>query len=115
MTAHDDITITLQAIEHEMRQMLEDQIKPYDAGRKIWKASMTQVAHLPDIMHPLWLIWGSLTDWVENHPDQEQKVEVEMRRAAREWLTLTPEDGAARNAYFDRWVYEELGYKRKGV
>jgi hypothetical protein len=34
-----------------------------------------------------------------------------MIRAAQEWLSL-PENAEAQRAYFDRWLYDELGYER---
>lgn len=63
------------------------------------------------IMWPLWLIWGELTDWVEQKPAEAEQAESAMIRAAQEWLSL-PESAEAKRAYFDRWLYDELGYER---
>jgi hypothetical protein len=67
---------------------------------------------LNDQLHALWLIWGSLTDWVENRPAEAAKAEAEMRRAAAEWLAVPDDDEALWRPFFDRWVYEEIGYTR---
>ncbi len=64
-------------------------------------------------MHPLWLIWGALTDWVELRPEGSAQAEATMVRAAEEWLSLPSTESDARTAYLDRWVYDELGYERK--
>ena len=93
--------------------MLDGQTEPYAAGWNIWGIAMANVGRSPDTLHPLWLIWGALTDWVENRPEEKSKAETEMLRASREWLSLNRSDQKARTAYFDRWVYEEMGYKRK--
>lgn len=34
-----------------------------------------------------------------------------MIRAAQEWLSL-PENDQAQRDYFDRWLYDDLGYQR---
>ena len=62
-------------------------------------------------MWPLWLIWGALTDWVEQRPAETEQAESAMARAAQEWLSL-PENADGQRAYFDRWLYDELGYER---
>ena len=113
MKDDSEIRTTLTAIEQEMHNMLEGNIQPYDAGRKIWDIAMSKASESKDILNPLWLIWGALTDWVENKPDEQAKAEHEMLRAAREWLSLNPDDQAAKSAYLDRWVYDEMGYERK--
>jgi hypothetical protein len=60
----------------------------------------------------LYLIWGALTDWVELRPDEEQLTMSEMLRGAREWLTLC-DDRDAVDRYFDHWLYDVCGYKRR--
>ena len=57
----------------------------------------------------LWLMWGALTDWVENKPEEQPQAEAFMLRAAREWLALG-EEKYALTAYFDRCLCDELGY-----
>ena len=109
----DDRPTFLLEMEQQMRLMLEGKVKPYDAGWLIWKSSMSNMANSSEIMHPLWLIWGALTDWVEVRPLEEKEAEATMLRAAKEWLSLEPSNTESRTAYFDRWVYEEMGYKRE--
>ena len=62
--------------------------------------------------YALWLLWGSLTDWVENKPDETALAEAKMRRAAAEWLEVA-DDGLRWRRFFDRWLYDEMGYERK--
>lgn len=54
-------------------------------------------------------MWGALTDWVEYKPEEKPKAEAAMMRATKEWLAI---DQGSQTAYFDRWLYEELGYAR---
>src|SRR5687768_7452503 len=98
----------LHDIEHEMCRMIAGVCAPYDAAWNIWGMSMSLVAESPDVMHPLWLIWGSLTDWVENRPAETKNAELEMIRAAREWLDLDQADSRAKEAFLNRWVYDEM-------
>jgi hypothetical protein len=112
MTTKGNIADALNAIQVEMRKMLATEEEPYAAGWNIWGFAMSHISVSPDVMHPLWLIWGALTDWVENRPEEKTQAEEEMRRAAREWLSLDLNDSNARTAYLDRWVYEEMGYER---
>jgi hypothetical protein len=113
MSTENSIISALETIESEMRKMLTSQEEPYAAGWNIWGIAMSNTSASPDIMHPLWLIWGALTDWVENKPQEKPEAEEKMRRAAREWLSLDLKDIKERTAYLDRWVYEEMGYERK--
>ena len=64
-----------------------------------------------EVLWPTWLLWGALTDWIEVRPAETDRAELAMRRAAREWLSLL-DDGEARREYFDRWLYDEMGYER---
>lgn len=113
MKTKDEIAAAIKAIEQEMRNMLDGRTDPYAAGWKIWSLALANAVDSPTIMHPFWLIWGSLTDWVENRPKEKAKAESEMLRASREWLSLDRSDSKATTAYLDRWVYEEMGYKRE--
>lgn len=99
-------------IEHQMRNMQAGQTLAYDAAWAIWGKAMSLATESPDVMHPFWLVWGSLTDWVENRPRERQEAESKMRQAASEWLELNREDVDGVKAYCDRWVYEEMGYAR---
>ena len=91
--------------------MIAGQSTPYDCAWNIWGKSISLVIESPEIMHPLWLIWGALTDWVEVRPSERGDAEAAMLRAAKEWLAVDSNDGAARKAYLDRWVFNELGYE----
>ncbi|WP_143536963.1 hypothetical protein [Rubricoccus marinus] len=94
-----------------MRLIVAGEVDPYDAGWRIWGQAFGHAAEYPDIMWPTWLIWGALTDRVEVRPEETEQAYEAIRRAAREWLLL-PDDPSAQEAYFQRWVYEELGYER---
>lgn len=94
-----------------MRLIVSRDRPPYRAGWRIWGTAMRFVEKSPEVMHPMWLLWGALTDWVENKPEEADKAESAMRRAAEEWLSL-PEDLDNKRAYFDRWLYDEMGYER---
>ena len=95
---------------------------PYEIAREIHFGAMSGIPgawdelderqkQLNDQLHALWLLWGSLTDWVENKPAETAEAEAAMRRAAREWLEL-PDDEASWRPFFDRWIYDEMGYER---
>ncbi|MES2072009.1 MAG: hypothetical protein V4488_16755 [Pseudomonadota bacterium] len=103
----------LNAIENSMREMLDGNSRPYDAGWLIWQTAMKGAKESPDLMWPLWLIWGALTDRFELDSQGGQAAEKAMIRASSEWLALKHDDSSAKAAYLDRWVYEESGYERK--
>lgn len=67
-----------------------------------------------DVAGGLYLIWGAITDGVDGpRSDEFEEWAYEaMRRAASEWLSLPLDDEGEREAYIDRWVYDECGYKR---
>ena len=109
-----EISASLIDIESHMRRIIKGACPPYDAGLEIWKIAMSEVEMYPDIMHPFWLIWGSLTDWVENRPEELHNAESAMVRASSEWLYLDHRNPKSIQEYCDRWVYDELGYQRQG-
>jgi hypothetical protein len=100
-------------MEGAMRQMLDGIKKPYDAGWEIWRIAGAAATSSHDLMWPMWLIWGALTDRFELRTHDSQVVEDLMIRAATEWLSLDSSDSAAASTYLDRWVYDELGYEKK--
>ncbi len=57
------------------------------------------------------LIWGELTDWVELRPAEADQAEAHMVTAAHEWLAVEGER-EAEGRYFDRWLYDILGFER---
>ena len=62
----------------------------------------------------LYLIWEALTDkWNAASEGSAERVPAlrRMKCAAAEWLAL-PDSCEDRTGYVDRWVYEELGFKR---
>ena len=119
-------TIRAQRVLDELRALaavVATSASPYETAPKIHIGAMGGIPgsdlderqrQLNDQLHALWLIWGALTDWVENKPGEAGQAESEMRRAAAEWLAVPDDDEALWRPFFDRWVYEELGYARPG-
>ena len=102
----------LHQIEHQMHSMLAGTTPSYDAAWNIYRQALSLMTDSPDFMHPLWLIWGALTDWFENRPEEKLGAESKMRQAAEEWLALNRDDVAEVKTYCDRWIYDEMGYSR---
>lgn len=115
MISDVEVAAGLCDIAKEMRRMLDGECPPYDAAWNIWGTAFSLAGKSPDVMHPLWLIWGSLTDWVENRPAETQAAETAMLRAAKEWLALDHDHFIEVKAYLDRWVFDEMGYERNGA
>lgn len=113
MDSDSEITEGLLEIDSAIQRMLRGESSAYDAGWLVWQKAMALATVSPHVMHPLWLIWGALTDWVENRPEEIPEAEAKMRQAGEEWLALNRADPACVKAYMDRWVYEELGYERR--
>jgi hypothetical protein len=100
-----------RCIEGDMRLIVSGGESRYDAGWRIWATAMEHASASKELMWPLWLLWGALTDWVEVRPAEADRAESAMQRAAQEWLSL-PDNAEAQRAYFDRWLYDEIGYER---
>jgi hypothetical protein len=104
-------------ISAKAQRIVDGSGSPYDVGIELWKQGMTgnREDELRDVSWPLWLIWGSLTDWIDGpkgeNPGEVDKANSAMRRAAEEWLPIA-QNAEARDRYFDRWAYEECGYER---
>src|SRR5262249_7298873 len=105
------VAIARRQIESVMRLIVARRGSAYRAGWRIWKTAMQHAPESTEFMWPLWLLWGALTDWAEAKPEEADSAESAMRRAAQEWLAL-PDNSEAQRAYFDRWLYEEMGYER---
>lgn len=113
----DDVAVFLARFDEGTRRLVEGRVPAYEAARQLLALAFDSVRHegLRPVAWPLWLIWGSLTDWADgprgNEPGAEAAAAAAMRRAAAEWLAV---DGtvAAREGYFDRWIYDECGYAR---
>ena len=94
-----------------MRLIVSRERPPYRAGSRIWSTAMRNADASHEVMWPMWLLWGALTDWIEVKPEETAQAEAAMRRAAQEWLA-TPDEVEAQRAYFERWLYEEMGIER---
>ena len=100
----------MERITRHARAISESNGTPYEEGREILGLALS-VAEQSSEAWALWLLWGGLTDCVENKPEETGEAEGAMVRAAKEWLILS-EETAEREQYFDRWLYEEIGYER---
>jgi len=94
-----------------MRLIVSRDRPPYRAGWRIWGTAMRHADASREVMWPMWLLWGALTDWIENKPQDTSQAAAAMRRAAQEWLAV-PDEVQAQRVYFERWLYEEMGYER---
>jgi hypothetical protein len=107
----------IEEVSAKARSIVDGSGSPYDVGIQLWSQGMTgnRDNDLRDVAWPLWLIWGSLTDWIDGPKGEEpgavDDASAAMKRAAEEWLVVA-QDRNARDQYFDRWVYEECGYER---
>ncbi len=111
MSAEPALAVARRRIETAMRLIVARRGSAYRAGARIWATAMNSAPESTDIMWPLWLLWGALTDWVEVNPEEAEEAESAMRRAAHEWLNLS-DNAEAQRGYFDRWLYDEMGYER---
>jgi hypothetical protein len=113
-TEDDPVGSALLSIESEMRRIDSGSVDPYEAGRRIWSEAFSHAPVSPKVMWPLWLLWGGLTDWIEMKPKEAGLANEAMRRACHEWLTTVTNE-SSRKAYFEKWLFEELGLKRRDV
>ena len=102
------MTAARRGIERAMRLIVTRGKPPYRAGWRIWGTAMRHAGASHEVT---WLLWGALTDRVEAKPEESRQAEDAMRRAAQEWLSLT-DNVEGQRAYFERWLYQEMGYKR---
>lgn len=92
-----------------LRRLAAGDDQPYNLGLDIWQLSL---GHAEDwIFWPLWLLWGALTDWVENKPTEATQAEEAMVEAAKAFLQIVGNE-EREQAYFDYWLYERIGYER---
>lgn len=95
-----------------LRQIAARSGRPYDLAVQLWRLSMRRVDRDGDwIYHPLWLLWGALTDWAENKPAEAAQAEDIVVAAAEAFLAIMGHEAAERT-YFDHWLYERIGYER---
>ena len=97
-----------QEITGSIAEVARSEGNTYDSAREVWSQSFGAAGEEDWIYHPLWLLWGVLTDWVEMKPEETEEAEAAMREAARAFLPIVDDDDALR-LYFDRWLYEERG------
>lgn len=83
---------------------------PYKVGLDIMSAAVEPM-RTSDIASRQYVMWGGLTDWLELKPEEEAEALAAMRRAASEWQAVK-DDFAARERYFDHWLYDLLGLDR---
>jgi hypothetical protein len=102
------VTVDRQEITGLIADVARSQLDTYDRAREVWGYSMDGARAGDWIYHPLWLLWGVLTDWVEVKPEETDEAEAAMREAAQAFLPIAEDDDALR-LYFDRWLYEECG------
>lgn len=107
----------IEEVSAKAQSLVDGSGSPYDVGIQLWSQGMTgnRDDDLRDVSWPLWLIWGTLTDWIDGPKGEEpgavDEARAAMKRAPEEWLVLV-QDRKARDRYFDRGVYEECGYER---
>lgn len=104
----------LTALRQHARDIVDGRAEPYAAGREMWGEAMSASGQGRDGSHcyVVWLLWGALTDWAECKPAETVQAEAAMRRAAAEWLEVADDESRWR-PFFDRWLYDEMGYERK--
>lgn len=98
-----------------------DSWETYHLGIKLLSLAMGQLSVEADLTDPdevavrLYRIWGELTDAVDSpraDPANLPAAAERMRRAAREWTDLPPDDVSRRDEWLTHWVYDECGYAR---
>jgi hypothetical protein len=111
MLDESTLAVARRRIETLMRLIVARRGSPYRAGWRIWSTAFSYAPESTELMWPIWLLWGALTDWAEVKPAEADQAESAMRRAAEEWLAL-PNNPEAQRAYFERWLYDEMGIER---
>jgi hypothetical protein len=112
MTDEQLVSEGLDEINSRLRKMVAGEAEIYETGWNVWKKAFSLATKSEELMHPLWLIWGALTDWHELRPEEKNKSEEAMLRAASEWLNIYNTSNQHRRDYFQHWIYDELGYKQ---
>ncbi|WP_329458081.1 hypothetical protein [Streptomyces sp. NBC_01497] len=104
------------AVRAHTAVILNGKSSPYDAALEIWALAGRQWPgdDGDEACVSLQLVWGALTDWVELRPAETDQAETRMVAAAREWLTIEG-DREAEVRYFDRWIYDILGYEHPAL
>ena len=89
---------------------IADAEEPYLLGTEVGGCVMDEIVKSV-VASRVYRLWGSLTDMYELRPEERREAEALMRRAATEWLAVRDDD-AARDKYFDRWLYNVCGHDR---
>ena len=74
----DSVAAGLQEIDRELSQLVAGDAEPYSAGWSVWRTAFPLAPKSPDVMWPLWLMWGALTDLIEVEPERTAEVEALM-------------------------------------
>jgi hypothetical protein len=106
MMSENVINHGLKEITDELTKMVCGETEPYRAGWIVWSKAFSLLKESPNIFGPLWLIWGSMTDWAEQKPKETGIANETMLRAAEEWVSINTEK--SRMDYYIRWC-NELG------
>lgn len=99
--------------------IVEGKERPYDVGLRLSALGAEAASHSWETGYSIIQIWGALTDMIDapggwggiNKPDKEDRATALMIRAAKEWLVVSSSE-SDRQAYCDRWKYDELGFQR---
>ena len=112
MEPRGDVDAFVAGADRLARSVLTE-ADPYEHGIKFMGFCMNNF-EVGELAVGLYLTWGAITDGVNgpNHDQFEEWAYDAMKRAASEWLALPTSDEAERQAYVDRWVYDECGYTR---
>jgi hypothetical protein len=112
--ASDPTAAFLPGIDERMRSLLDHPGAEYEAGIGMMGYTVTYLT-AEESAGSVYVIWGSLTDWIDgpraDEPGVYERAITDMRRAARQWLDLR-QAGEALEPYLDRWVHDECGYGR---
>jgi hypothetical protein len=100
----------LDLTRRRAEQLLQT-VDPYDVALQFMGDTL-DVLTIGDFAGSMYVLWGELTDWVELKPDEQDRAEAEMVRAAREWLAPDPRDSNAVARYFDYWLHDVCGHER---
>lgn len=99
--------------------IVEGKERPYDVGLRFSAFGADAASDSWETGFSIVQIWGALTDMIDapvgwggsDASDKEEKTSALMIRAAKEWLVASASE-SDRQAYCDRWKYDELGLQR---
>ena len=84
--------------------------EPYWAAVEVHGLSASLMEQF-GVAYRLWWMWAALTDRYELKLEERPAAVAAMVRAADEWLAVA-DDETARDAYLERWMFDELGLSR---